>query len=170
MISTTSSKLVLESIEDDESVLFAIHASVEPYRLAFLLNKNLHIKLERNKKDLDATCKGAVGYFPLFCYHDMSEDLSYYLIANKCMRDNDALHQIDLDPSSGNLFSSQETSTTTYLIPERKRTDYFLKIYAEATEYIDQTIAHKLNAIPAIATAYLEQQDQLKSKEYLIFD
>ena len=40
-------------LEEDDYSLVGIHSTEEDYRLAFLLNKYLHIKLKRYKDSLD---------------------------------------------------------------------------------------------------------------------
>ncbi len=45
-------KLVLDEVFEQPYKLLAIHSSVEEYRLAFLLNKHLNLKLARSPKIL----------------------------------------------------------------------------------------------------------------------
>src|SRR5690554_7268378 len=46
-------KLTLDEDFEDSFELVAIHCSVEDFRMAYLLNREAHIKLERCESDLD---------------------------------------------------------------------------------------------------------------------
>ena len=46
-------KLLVDDFYDATYKLIAIHCRLEDYRLAYLLNQSLNLKLERNPNDLD---------------------------------------------------------------------------------------------------------------------
>ena len=59
--------------------------------------------------------------------------------------------------------------TKTYLVPEKKNVDYFLKVVGKpARELIYQTI-QAVNQINQIVSSYLIEANTLKSKQFLIF-
>ena len=150
-------KLTLE-LEDDYS-LIALHSTEEDYRLAFLLNNLFGIKFTRFKYNLDFANSNA--QFSMYEFKDEQHFLDYYLISNK------DTHTIHKEEKSG-LF--QETfSTVSYLIPEKKTTDYFIKIEGDVEPDFIKNKIDKLNSLQQIITAYLIDTNNLKSKDHLIF-
>ena len=61
------------------------------------------------------------------------------------------------------------TETKTYLIPEKKKVDYFIKILGEPSQEIIYQTVNKINQINQIVTSYTVELDLLKSKQFLIF-
>jgi hypothetical protein len=56
-----------------------------------------------------------------------------------------------------------------YLIPEKKKVDYFLKLEGDFDyEYIAKTV-DQINKINQVITSYTIDSNILKSKEFLIF-
>lgn len=151
-------QLLTIDLEDDYS-LIGIHSTEEDYRLAYLLNSYLKIKLARFKHNLDF--KNSTAVFPLFEYKDQANYINYYLINNKYTELVDNQHKEGL--FGGNY------STTSYLIPEKKKVDFFLKIEGCNNEDLIQTLVNDLNKINQIITSYSIEPITLKSKENLIF-
>lgn len=151
-------QLLTIDLEDDYS-LIGIHSTEEDYRLAYLLNSYLKIKLARFKHNLDF--KNSTAVFPLFEYKDQANYINYYLINNKYTELVDNQHKEGL--FGGNY------STTSYLIPEKKKVDFFLKIEGCNTEDFIQNLVNDLNKINQIITSYSIEPITLKSKENLIF-
>lgn len=151
-------QLLTFDLEDDYS-LIGIHSTEEDYRLAFLLNNYLNIKLTRFKDNLDF--KNSSASFPLFEYKDEANFINYYLINNKFTELTDNQYKEGL--FGGNY------STTSYLIPEKKKVDFFLKIEGCNNEDFIQNLINDLNKIDQIITSYSIEPISLKSKENLIF-
>ena len=145
-------------LEDDYS-LIGIHSTEEDYRLAFLLNNYLKIKLTRFKHNLDF--KNSTAVFPLFEYKDEENYINYYLINNKYTE------LVDNQYKEG-LFGGNY-STTSYLIPEKKKIDFLLKIESCNNDDFIQNLVSNLNKINQIITSYSIEPTTLKSKENLIF-
>lgn len=145
-------------LEDDYS-LIGIHSTEEDYRLAYLLNKYLKTKLVRYTISLDF--KHSEAEFPLFEYKDEISFVNYYLINNKHV-------QLVNKPQSEGLFGGNY-STMSYLIPEKKRVDYFLKIEGCNGSLFIKNLINDLNKIEQIITSYSIEPNSLKSKEHLIF-
>lgn len=139
--------------------LIGIHSAEEDYRLAFLLNQQLKTKFNRFKADLDFENSNAV--FSVFEFIDEKTFVNYYLISNKYTEN------IQNNENVG-LFGG-EFSTTTYLIQEKKKVDYFLKIEGCSTTKFIQKTVDKLNTVNQIITSYSIDPNNLKTKEYLIF-
>ena len=143
---------------EDDYLLIGIHSTEEDYRLAYLINKYLKTKFIKYKHSLDF--KDSNVEFPLFEYKNEKTYLNYYLINNKC------LHVVNEQYNTG-LFGGNY-STTSYLLPEKKKVDFLLKIEGSTQEFILE-IVEKLNKINQIITSYQIEIDTLKSKNNLIF-
>lgn len=156
-------KLILDSVfEESICTLIGIHCTIEDYRLAYLLNKNLGINLVRDKKDLDYN--NGKSTYSIFRWEDKTQFLTWNLVSNICKTTN--IQQVNM----GSLFQTSQNVTKTYhLLPELKHVNYLLKIEEEFNTNKEKRIINTLLGIPQIATAYTIDLDQLKSKEHLIF-
>lgn len=159
-------KLVLDTLDDDDYELIAIHSSIESYRLAFLLNQNLNLNLFRKKDDINFEYDDLTASFPLYQYHDQSHYNTYSLLANKF-----SAKIVSKAPDTIGLFANSEDAyTTKYLIPELKKVDYFLKIETEASNFSSKQLLNQMLTISHIVTAYSVVYSTLKSKNNLIFE
>ena len=151
--------LELEELEDYS--LIGIHTSEEDYRLAYLLNKNLNTAFSKYHQHLDFKNNNAT--FSVYEFNDEKKQQESFLISNKFIGNYTQI-------SNANLFSdSISYSTTSYLIPEKKRVDFFLKIEGETSTDEIKRIIDKLNNIHQIITSYNIDPSELKSKDFLIF-
>ncbi|MBT8303783.1 MAG: IPExxxVDY family protein [Bacteroidia bacterium] len=157
-------KLILDDVfEESYFTLIAIHCSLEDYRLAYLLNKNLSLNLKRKEEDLDYDYVSA--FYPIFEWEDLSQQITFNLVGNICRKESNAL------TSSGLLFGDDEKSMRTLnLIPEHKNVDYLLKISAQEEFSEEKSILNKILEIPNIVTAYSIDAFKLKSRNNLIFN
>jgi len=157
-------KLFEDDFEEDNYTLIAIHCSTEDYRLAYLLNNNLNLKLARKREDLDYNYMEAS--FSIYEWDDEENFVTWNLVANTSKMEEEQT------ASAGSLFSNQQGKRTVskYLIPERKRVDYFVKISSESHMKSSKIIMSKINAIAEVITAYSLNPNQLKSKNNLIFE
>lgn len=159
-------RLVLDSFDDEDYELIAIHCSLPPYRLAFLINKYLGIKLARTEDDVLFNFQDTIASFQLYKYEDEFRYNTYNLITNifrveQQIGPNDAF----------NLFNTVEKRTIAkYLIPEYKSVDFFLKITSETDQIFTKNFLSRLQGITQIVTAYTVDYTQLKSKNNLIFE
>lgn len=144
-------KLVFDDFFEEDFILLAIHSPLEPYRLAYALNKSLDIKL--------AYCR-PIDAYELYEYENSENKTVWNLINNKITTTSDK------EKNYSTLFQ-QETNTIQYLIPEHKKTDYFIKI--SDTELAIENIISKIKAIPQIITTFVIATNSLKSKNNLIF-
>ena len=150
-------QLLTFDLEDDYS-LIGIHSTEEDYRLAYLLNKHLKTKLTRFKQHLDF--KNSTAEFPLFEYKDEKNFINYYLINNKHL-------QFVHNQNNEGLFGG--SSTVSYLIPEKKKVDFFLKIEGCSRQNFIKNLVERLKKIDQIITSYSLETNTLKSKDNLIF-
>lgn len=159
-------KLILDAVVDNSFKLIAIHCSVEEYKLAFLLNKHLNLRLSRGRNDIDLRIKSSLAVFALYTYKDEQKYCDYFLISNKCKGQS-----IKTTADFGSLFGEEEMSSETiYLLPEFKKVDFFLKIEEDSDMVSEALLLERIKEIPQIATAYSIETNKIKSKENLIFD
>lgn len=144
---------------DHNYTLIGIHSTLEDFRIAYFLNKNLNTNLKRFKNDLDFPSKKCS--FSLFIYENVSTFTSWSLIANKYVFVNSVMSY------DNNLF--KEESKTSFLISEKKQVDYFIKINGNIDKIFLQNILSKINNTHNIITSYPIDPYDLKSKDNLIF-
>jgi len=156
-------KLILDDFVDDEHyVLIAIHCAIEGYRLAYLLNDKLDLRLNRTDVDLDIYNKSS---FSVFQWDDHRQQTTWSLISNVCRR------EVEVTASEQSLFSTdQKIIKTFHLISEKKQVNFFLKIETEHNQNKEKKIIDAIHSIPQIATAYTIDACLLKSKDNLIFN
>lgn len=157
-------KLILEDVFEELSfTLIAIHCSLEDYRLAYLLNKELAINLTRNEEDLDY--ENVAASYSILEWEDINHQTTWSLVSNVCKKESESIASI------GSLFGDDEKAIKTLnLISEHKNVDYFLKISSEGWFSSEKTILNSIKKIPHIVTAYAIDATQLKSKNNLIFN
>jgi len=146
-------------LEEDDYSLIGIHSTEDDYRLAYILNKFLNTKLTRFTDNLDFENSNAE--FPLFEFKDETSFINYYLINNKHK-------EFVQNQKNAGLFGGNY-STLSYLIPEKKKIDFFLKIENCYCKSFEISLIEKLNTINQIITSYSIEPTSLKSKNNLIF-
>ena len=144
---------------EEEYSLIGIHSTLEDYKLAYLINKKLNTRFFKAKEDLQFTREKKKASFSIYNYENTKYDFDWFLIANSYRRENKTV--------SNELLLTSETKT--YLIPEKKKVDFFLKICGESEyDFVMKTI-NSIKSIENIITAYLIDKNTLKSKDFLIF-
>lgn len=151
--------LLTIDLEEEDFALIGIHSAEEDYRLAYLLNKHIHTNLYKANHKLDF--KNSEVIFPYFEFKNPESFINYFLINNKykSMRQNQ---------NQSSLFDGNYSSVS-YLIPEKKNIDYFLKIEGCYGENSLKKTVEALNNIKKIITSYTVEPNSLKSKSHLIF-
>lgn len=144
---------------DHDYDLIGIHSTLADYRMAYFLNETLSIHLSRFKEDLEYKSKNCS--FPLFTFEDESAFTSWSLIANKFVFTE------EVSFNGSNLF--QEESKISYLIPEKKRIDYFIKISGLQDDNELSEVLYKINKINNIIASFAIDPLDLKSRDNLIF-
>ena len=144
---------------EEEYSLIGIHSTLEDYKLAYLINKKLNTRFFKAKEDLQFTREKKKASFSIYNYENTKYDFDWFLIANSYRRENQTV--------SNELLLTSETKT--YLIPEKKKVDFFLKICGESEyDFVMKTI-NSIKSIENIITEYLIDKNTLKSKDFLIF-
>ena len=151
--------LEIDDFYDDNYTLIGIHTTLEMFQLAYSLNTFLTTKFARNNQDLDFKNNTVNASFALYRYENTKLNHNWFLIENQF---------IDSSQSKKvGFFTTNETRT--YLIPEKKKVDFFLKLEGSYESlYIKKTI-DAINKIHQVITSYTIEPNTLKSKDFLIF-
>ncbi len=136
-------KLTLTNYIDFDFALFGICSQEDDFKICWCLNKALGLDFERvsDIELLQSKQKNQVN-FACFFFRDSETELDYYLIANR----------------NGN----------SWLIPEQKQTDYFLRIVGESELYNDELILKLIKNLPQVMTAFILNPESIKSIENII--
>lgn len=153
-------KIQIAEFLDFDYELIAIHSSVEDYRLAYFLNKELGIRLSKNRLDIELQTKNGKSSFEHFIYDDEKNDVCWHLVANKS--------EVDLSAKQ-NIGLFENITSASCLIPEFKTADYILKIENVDTVFDIENVVTIIKKIPFISLVYNIEQDKIKSKNNLIF-
>ena len=141
----------------------AIHCTIEDYRVAYLLNKYLNIKLTRKSQDLDF--KYTNSLYSIYEWEDKNQFIIWNLVSNVCRIEEDSL------TGTSTLFKSQNKIIRTHnLIPEYKKVNYFLKINTDGSFINEKKLIQQIQQIPQIAAVYSIDVALLKAKDNLIFN
>ena len=148
--------LDIDDFNEDNYTLIGIHTALEDFKLAYLLNKNLDTHFSKANYSLDFESNASFSV-----YNDINEEYGFelYLISNSYTEER--------TNASDTIVLATETKT--YLIPEKKKVDYFIKIVGEPTQETIYKTVHQINQITQIVTSYTVELDSLKSKQFLIF-
>jgi hypothetical protein len=155
-------KLLVDDFYDDTYKLIAIYCRLEDYRLAYLLNQKLDLKLERKREDLDF--KYLESSYSIFEWNNEAQYVTWNLVSNICKKEEESLF------STGTLFETNQKILKTFnLISELNKVDYFVKISDEIQNVNEKAILKRLQTIPQIITSYTVDPLKIKSKDHLIF-
>lgn len=140
---------VLSFEYDIDFSLIGVHTAEQGYRLAYLLNK--YAKTYLTRIDTNENLE-------LFEYEDKYNYVTVCLVKNKYISKN----------KKAIGFFQEEIETVKYIIPERKKIDYFLKIEDCDSAFLKK-IEQQIKNIKEVQTSYIVDVDTLKSKNNLIF-
>lgn len=157
-------KLFIDDFEEVDFQLIAIHTTLENYRMAYFINQNLPILLNKNKKEILIVNGKQKATFSQFNFEDKKKEVFWTLIENK----KEIFFAQNANLSS--LFTKEESFTNTfYFLPEFKKVDFLLKIEGDKNQINTENITKKLKNINQITTVYTVNKNQIKSKNNLIF-
>jgi hypothetical protein len=158
-------KVYIEEFEEDDYYIIAIHTSLEDYRLAYFINREIAIRLSKNDSDIQSQVKEGETSFARFTFEDEKNDIKWNLVQNKNeIEGKENTITQDLFSNSDSSFSS-----SAYLLPEYKKVDFFLKIENAEKDINITEIVSKISAIDSIKMVYNVDKDKIKSKNNLIF-
>ncbi len=158
-------KITSDEFDEIDYKLIAIHTTIEDFRLAFFINKSLLINLYKYPEDISIQENNREIYFSRFIFSDDENSIAWNLIQNKSQDDPHS------ETLSTGLFAetSSQVSSKTFLIPEYKRVDFFLKVDLQFTEKKIQETISKIKKIKSVSTVYSIDAEKIKSKNNLIF-
>jgi len=155
-------KFVLTGFADYNFTLIGICSHEDDFKLCWHLNNALGLDFRKVKdvEILHPQTKNQVS-FPMFFFLDTENEYPEEILnAEKeapSEEDDIFYHLISNRNPSGNL------------VPEQKKTDYFLRISGES-ELIDSTsILQTIREMPVVLTAFILNPAELKSRANLIF-
>ena len=151
--------LEMDDFSEEPYSLIGIHSTLEDYKLAYLINRNLNTRFDKATKDLEFKRDQKKASFSIYNYENTNDGFDWFLIANSYRRENQTV--------SNELLLTSETKT--YLISEKKKVDYFIKIVGEPTQETIYKTVHQIKQINQVVTSYTVELDSLKSKQFLIF-
>lgn len=151
--------LDIEDFYDENYSLIGIHTTLDDYKLAYLLNQQLKTNFEKANYNLDFENKKNNASFSIYTYSSDVLGSEWFLISNSFKDDKNI-------GDMGLLLSSE---IKTFLIPEKKGVDFFIKITGGSEkQFIEKTII-KIKKITQVITSYSIDSNTLKSKDFLIF-
>lgn len=158
-------KLHIDDFKEDDYHLIAIHTSLEDYRLAYFLNRDLFVFLSKSNDGVPVQVKEGKTFLERFTFDDEENYILWNLVQNKNEIEGTENNQAqDLFSNSNNSFSS-----SAYLLPEYKKVDFFLKIENAEKEINIAEIVSKISAIDKVNLVYAVDAEKIKSKNNLIF-
>jgi hypothetical protein len=155
-------KLSLDDWQESHFELIAIHTSLENFRLAFFMNRELQILLNRVESTLKIASNPVIHHYNRFEFTDEKNDISWFLLENK------SLHQTLSKNTSGLFGKNEMMSSTQFLIPEAKKADFICKIEGEKFQINSKTICQKIKNIPLVNMVYPLDSQKIKFKNHLI--
>lgn len=159
-----AAKLTLELDYDFDFYLVGLRSDLADYRLAYLLNKELEIKLQRSAKDLllDGIKGAPATQYTYFEFLEKEMDRDWFLASNR----GDQL----LPSADQGLFSGQGTSyRTEYLLSELKTFDYLLVVHGLLGKPQEDRLQKILKEVPGILAMKTVDPEQLKHRDHLLF-
>ena len=151
--------LEMDDFCEEPYSLIGIHSTLEDYKLAYLMNRNLNTRFNKATGDLEFKRDQKKASFSIYNYENTNDGFDWFLIANSYRRENQTV--------SNELLLTTETKT--YLISEKKKVDFFLKICGESEYDFVMKIIQKIKNIDNVITAYSIDKNTLKSRDFLIF-
>ena len=151
--------LDLNDFHEEKYSLLGIHTTLEDYKLAYLLNHHLKVRFNKANFNLDFENEKSDASFSIYTYENSTHDSEWHLIANSEKKENKVQEE-------GLLLS---TEIKNYLVPEKKKIDFFIKIVEDIPLEELQKLVNKIKSIDQIITAYTIDTNTLKSKDILIF-
>ncbi|MEO9952381.1 IPExxxVDY family protein [Nonlabens sp.] len=158
-------KLTDWELEEEPFILIAIHSTIEPYRMAYLINKFLQISFARTSVDQDIIEPSYTANYPVYKHFDKEQNAPYYLIPNKYWGvSNEKSVSLSLfDPTDA-------TQVKTVLIKEYGTVDFLLKIEKEEDFFPLKKLINTLGEIPQVISVYPVDTFKIKQQDYLIFE
>ena len=142
--------------------LIAIRSKLEDYRFAYFLNKSPFFIFQRIKKDICYIINAKKIYFSTFMHINSEFKRTSFLIGNKSI-------YISKSIDSENLFSNNLIMNTSFLLPELKEFDYFLKLKGLWKNSEKENLKQYLQKLSYVESATDIDLKKIKSINNLVF-
>jgi hypothetical protein len=152
-------KIQINDFVSDDYELIAVHSSLDDYKLAYMLNKELGVQLSKNLAYVEIAIPEGKSAFSNYIFDDEKNDVVWTLIENKTTI-------INSNKQTTSLF--EQVDITVFLLPEFKKADYLIKIENIDYGFDSESIIEKIQEIKNVTTAYAIDITNLKSKNNLI--
>ena len=153
-------KIQINDFVSDDYELIAVHSSLDDYKLAYMLNKELGVQLSKKLAYVEIAIPEGKSAFSNYIFDDEKNDVVWTLIENKTTI-------INSNKQTTSLF--EQVDITVFLLPEFKKADYLIKIENIDYGFDSESIIEKIQEIKNVTTAYAIDITNLKSKNNLIF-
>lgn len=153
-------KIQINDFVSDDYELIAVHSSLDDYKLAYMLNKELGVQLSKNNAYVEIAIPEGKSAFSNYIFDDKKNDVVWTLIENKTTI-------INSNKQTTSLF--EQVDITVFLLPEFKKADYLIKIENIDYGFDSESIIEKIQEIKNVTMAYVIDITNLKSKNNLIF-
>jgi len=153
-------QLSLEETFNEEFHLIAIYSTEEDYRMAFLLNQFLDLKLIKTPSIITPNNH---AQYSVFEYNDENLYRFWQLIYNHSTIKKEVKASYD-------LFSRETESydKSVFYIKELQKAAFFLKITADEKKRYYNYIVKKIKKIPQVYTCELLSLDKIKERQKLL--
>jgi len=155
-------KLTIDDWQEPDFELIAIHTSLENFRLAYFMNRQLQILLNKVTSQKKSISNPVIHQFNRFEYLDDKNDIHWHLLENK------KISEIPEEMSTGLFSNNGFLSTTRYLVQEAKKADFICKIEGESFQINTNLICQKIKNIPMVNMVYSLDSKKIKNKNHLI--
>lgn len=142
--------------------LIAIRSKLEDYRFAYFLNKSPFFIFQRIKKDICYIINTKKIYFSTFMHVNSEFKRTSFLIGNKSIYSSKSI-------DSENLFSNNLIMNTSFLLPELKEFDYFLKLKGLWKNSEKENLKQYLQKLSYVESATDVDLKKIKSINNLVF-
>ena len=140
------------SFDDDflmsDASVYGLISELPDYRLCYMLNNAMNLKLIRSEKDRDLHTKKGFFQFSEFEFLDAERQITWFLTSNKKGKSAEASATATNDM---NLFMEYESSSIP-LVADHKMIDYFFWYNSEPIESIESLINESLKQLPYVRT------------------
>ena len=140
------------SLDDDffmtEASVFGLISELPDYRLCYMLNNAMNLKLIRAEKDRELHTKKGLFQFSEFEFQDLDRQITWFLTKNKKGKTTEGAVPSTNDM---NLFMEYESSSIP-LVADHKMIDYFFWYNSEPIAGVDGLINESLKHMPYVRT------------------
>ena len=105
---------------DIDFQLIGVQSEMKDYQFAYFLNRSTLFMFERMRKDISYMIKSKKIYFSAFEHRESDLRRSSFLIKNRAFYNKPVNNAL-------NLFNDTKIQNSTFLIPELKEFNYFIK-------------------------------------------